>query len=146
MQELMCFSAFLYQYISLLYSLRLQGGGGGGGGYSPPPPKSATGVLESLTLLFCIQNALMRTITSTVVVYIVMSSTPVELPALKHLTSIIIREFPCAWYYSITNFKIRLDGHITGFVMLLLKPTPTVIKLTASVRITLVLLSKQVFK
>ena len=86
----------------------------------------------------------MRTITSTVVVYMVMSSTPVELPALKHLTSIIIREFPCAWYYSTTNFKIRLDGHITGFVMLL-NPRP-VIKLTASVRITLVLLSKQVFK
>ena len=54
-----------------------------------------------------------------------MSSTPVEIPALKHLTSIIIREFPCAWYYSTTNFKIRLDGHITGFVMLLNWPTPS---------------------
>ena len=65
----------------------------------------------------------MQTITSTVVVYIVMSSTPVELPALNHLTSIIIREFPCAWYYSTTNFKIRLDDHITGFVVV--KPTPS---------------------
>ena len=77
----------------------------------------------------------MRTITSTVVIYIVMSSTPVKLAA---------TEFPCAWYYSTTNFKICLDDHITGFVMLL-NPRP-VIKLTASVRITLVLLNKQVFK
>ena len=72
----------------------------------------------------------MRAIASTVVVYIVMSSTPVELPALKNITSIIIKEFPCAWYYSTTNFKIHLDSHITGFVMLLnLRP---VIKLTPS--------------
>ena len=41
------------------------------------------------------------------------------------------------------TFKIGLDGHITSFVTLL-NPRP-VIKLTASVRITLILLSKQVF-
>ena len=41
MQEFICFSAFLYQYIESLYSLRLQGGRG----YSPP--KSATVAMSS---------------------------------------------------------------------------------------------------
>ena len=39
MQELMCFSVFLYQYIESLMFLKVARRGGG---YSPPP-KSATG-------------------------------------------------------------------------------------------------------
>ena len=47
MHELICFRAFLYQYIEFLYSLRLSGGGGA---IAPlAPPKSAT---ENHTLAF----------------------------------------------------------------------------------------------
>ena len=45
MQKLMCFSAFLYQYIESIMFLEFARRGGG---YSPPspPPKSATVVLQ----------------------------------------------------------------------------------------------------